>query len=87
VSTRAGSSKVAVDLRFDRAGDILAAFSRRPRIEGEKIVARPWLGVFSDYAVIGGIRIPTRAEVHWELPDGPFTYWRGTVTSVELTDS
>jgi hypothetical protein len=87
VSARAGSSKVAVDLRFDRVGDILATFAHRPRIEGKQIVARPWMGVFSDYAVLGGIRIPTRAEVHWELPDGPFTYWRGTVTSVELTNS
>jgi hypothetical protein len=22
--------------------------------------------------------------VRWELPDGPFTYWRGTLTSLEL---
>jgi hypothetical protein len=34
--------------------------------------------------VIGGVRIPTRAEVRWELPDGAFTYWRGTVTSLEI---
>jgi hypothetical protein len=43
--------------------------------------------VFSDYAEVGGVRIPTRAEVHWELPDGPFTYWRGRVTALELVDS
>jgi hypothetical protein len=24
--------------------------------------------------------------VRWELPEGPFTYWRGTVTSLELRD-
>jgi hypothetical protein len=50
-------------------------------------VTRPWAGRFSDYAVVGGIRIPTRGEVRWELPDGPFTYWRGTITSIELDPS
>jgi hypothetical protein len=84
VTASAGSSTVSVGLRLDQNGDLLAAFAHRPRIEGKKVVARPWLGVFSDYAVVGGIRLPTRADVHWELPEGPFVYWRGTVTSVEL---
>jgi hypothetical protein len=34
--------------------------------------------------VVGGVRIPTHGEVWWELPNGPFTYWRGTITSVQL---
>ena len=29
-------------------------------------------------------RLPTRAEVSWELPDGPFTYFRAQVTGLEL---
>jgi hypothetical protein len=28
--------------------------------------------------------VPTRGEVRWDLADGPFTYWRGTITSLEL---
>ena len=36
-------------------------------------------------AVLGGVRIPTRAEVHWTLPDGPFTHFQATITAVELT--
>lgn len=39
-----------------------------------------------DLATTGGICVPTRAEVGWELPDGPFVYWRGTVTDVALHD-
>jgi hypothetical protein len=39
VSTSVGSAKVAVGLRFDDAGDILAAFAHRPRLEGKEIVA------------------------------------------------
>ena len=86
VSTSVGSAKVAVGLRFDDAGDILAAFAHRPRLEGKEIVARHWLGVFSDYAELGGIRIPTGAEVRWDLPDGPFTYFRGRITALDLLD-
>ncbi len=83
VATRAGSAEVAVDLRFDANGDILAAFADRPYREGKRFVDRHWVGAYSDYAEIDGVRIPTRAEVRWELPDGPFVYWRATVTGLE----
>ena len=35
------------------------------------------------YAHIGAVRLPTRGEVRWILPDGPYTYWRGEITSLE----
>ena len=54
----------------------------RPRLE-DKGKPTPWAGSFSDYAELGGIRLPTKAEVRWELEDGPFTYWRGEITAVE----
>lgn len=44
----------------------------------------PWAGTYGDYAIVGGVRVPTRGEVRWELPDGPFVYWRGTIASLEL---
>ena len=84
VATRVGPARVAVRLEFDAAGDIVSASTgERPRLAGKKIVPTPWGGVFSEYAVLGGIRVPTRAEVSWELADGPFTYWHGRVTSLE----
>jgi hypothetical protein len=50
-ATRVGSARVAVRLAFDAAGDIVGGSAdARPRPEGKKIVARPWGGVFSDYA-------------------------------------
>ncbi len=85
VSTQAGPARVACLLHFDAVGDIMGASAEgRPRIEGNRIVRRPWTGVFARSAVVGGVRLPTRGEVRWELPDGPFTYWRGTITSLEL---
>ncbi len=84
VATKVGSRRVAVRLEFDETGHIVGASAERPRTEGRKTLRRPWSGTFSEYAVVGGVRIPTLGEVRWELPDGPFTYWRGTITSLEL---
>jgi hypothetical protein len=85
VGTTVGATKVAMRLELDTAGDIVgASCDARPRIEGEKTVPTPWAGRFAEYAEVGGLRVPTQGEVRWELPDGPFTYWRGTITSLEL---
>lgn len=85
VSTRVSSARVALRFEFDAVGDIVAAVApERPRLDRGKAVRTPWAGVLADYEVVGGVRIPTRAEVRWELPDGPFPYWRGTITSLEV---
>lgn len=85
VATSVGPARVAIRLEFDAAGDIVGAFAEaRPRLEGKASVPTPWGGVFGDYEVVGGIRLPTRADVRWELPEGPFAYWSGRVTSLEL---
>jgi hypothetical protein len=76
---------VATRLEFDGAGDIVrASCDARPRTEGKKTVPTPWAGRFGAYAVVGDLRVPTQGEVRWELADGPFTYWRGAITSLVL---
>lgn len=83
-ATQVGSSRVAVRLEFDADDDIVSASAQRPRVEGKSVATTPWTGVYSDYAVVGGVWLPTRATVRWELTDGPFTYWDGTITGFEL---
>lgn len=84
VATATAAGRAAVTLEFDADGDIVAARAEaRPYPEGKAFVLRPWSGTFSDYAVIDGVRLPTHGEVRWELPDGPYTYWRATITSLE----
>jgi hypothetical protein len=85
VSITIGDDRAAVCLRFDDVGDVLAAFGHRPHAEGGKVVPRAWMCLYHDYAELGGIRIPTRAEVRWDFPDGPFPYWRGQVVSLEAS--
>ena len=87
VATSVRSVRAAVTLSFDRAGDIVrASASQRPRQENGGVVERPWSGEFGDYQVVGGVRMPTHAEVSWELPDGVFTYFRCRIAGLELLD-
>jgi hypothetical protein len=73
--TTAGSPPLR--LGFDADGMIATAWTQaRPRREGATVVERPWGGVFSGYGPAGGVVLPRRAEVTWELPDGPFTWFR-----------
>jgi hypothetical protein len=84
VSTQVSDQQVALQLIFDH-GEIVRTFAQRPRLEAGGALTR-WVGEFGDYRVFSGIRMPARGEVRWELPEGPFTYWRGTVTSVEALE-
>lgn len=84
VSVDVGGARAAVELAFDDLGNIVgASCAERPLLEGGVARLVPWGGLFSDYAVLCGIRVPTRAMVWWDLPEGRFTYWRGTVTALE----
>ncbi len=85
VATRLRDKLIAVSLTFNDAGEIAQTVADRPRVEAGDRVTR-WVGVYGAYEEFGGVLIPTRAEVRWELPDGPFTYWRGKVTSLVSRD-
>lgn len=41
----------------------------------------PWRGRFSDYAWMGGRRLPMTGEVAWVLDGAEFVYWRGHLTA------
>jgi hypothetical protein len=85
VATPTAGGRAAVRLRFGPGGDVLgAAAPDRPRADGERAVPTPWRGTFSDHGEVGGLRVPRRAEVAWDLPEGPFTYWRAEVTALEV---
>ena len=84
VATTVGPAEAAVTLHFDEAGHIVGASAPdRPRQEGPRFVERAWRGAFADYRELGGVLVPTSAEVAWELPDGRFTYFRGRVTGLD----
>ena len=83
VSAPVGQARVNLTVNFDPAGDVAGCVATaRPRTQSGHSVPRTWGGFFSDYAEFDGMRMPSRAEVYWDLPEGRFTYWRGKITSV-----
>lgn len=82
VSTPVGGRPVTVRLSLDEAGLISGVSGIRPRLAGKTSIETRFVGSFGDYVELGGIRVPGSAEVSWELPEAPFTYWRGELTSL-----
>jgi hypothetical protein len=85
VATIVDGDRIAVRLVFNEDGEIKLTVADRPRMEAGNAITR-WIGEYGDYRELGGVLVPTRGEVRWELPEGPFTYWRGTLTSLGLCD-
>lgn len=85
VSAVVQGQPVAVRFDFDESGDLVRASTpKRPHArKGGGYDLLPWGGDYRRYEVLGGMRMPTEAEVSWRLPEGRFVYWRGTVTSAE----
>jgi hypothetical protein len=81
VSTPIDGRIAGVQLSLDDAGLIRSASALRPRLAGGTAVETPWVATFGDYVELGGIRVPGSAEARWELPGGPFTYWRAELAS------
>jgi hypothetical protein len=87
VATRIASARAAVCHHFDATGDIVASSAdARPRAVGKGSVDTPFRGEFADYQVVGGVRVPTTGVVRWELPEGPFTYFRGRLVGLETKE-
>ena len=85
LSTNVQGEHVAVRLIFNDAGEIARTVAERPRLEAGNAITR-WIGEYADYERLEGVLVPTRGEVRWELAEGAFTYWRGTITSLALDD-
>jgi len=80
---RDGRVSTSLVFRFARNGLIESVRSdRRPRIVAGRVLPTPWLGRWSDWQWLNGVRIPTRGEVAWLLPSGTLPYWRGGVTGI-----
>jgi len=78
-----GSTRVALEFRFDAAGDVVSVFTpARLRAVRGGFEPTPWRGRFFEHAARDGMRIPLAGEVEWQLPDRPLPYWRGRVVDL-----
>lgn len=77
-----GDETTYVDFSFDGRGDVVRVRTTT-RVRGDLGATQDWEGRFFDYQDFEGIRAPSRAEVEWQTPDGPYLYWRGEIKSLE----
>ncbi|MCG6872594.1 MAG: hypothetical protein LJE84_09910, partial [Gammaproteobacteria bacterium] len=76
---------VALEFRFNRQGEVTGIFSpdRFGRFDGgyRKVA---WEGIFRDYAVRSGVRVPGYGEVGW-YDTGPWhSVWKGTLLDIRF---
>jgi len=57
----------------------------RMRDVNGRALPTPWQGRWFDPVERDGMRVPSRGEVEWLLPEGAQPYWRGRVESVDYT--
>jgi len=84
VRDRLDPTGASVDLEIEPGGRPLGVHAERPRAVGKRSVPTPWSGEYHEPRQWDGLRVPTRVEAAWHLPDGPFTYFRSEVTSLEI---
>jgi len=81
---RSKGAPVQAVFEMDQDGRIVALHAERYRdIGGGRSVLTAWSGRYADYVEVGGFRVPSAVEVTWNLPEGPFTYARFLITSLE----
>lgn len=70
-----------IDFIISRDGMPAGCQAQRPRLVGKHSISTPWFTQGSGFRVYEGLRVPTQLEARWDLPEGPFTYYRSEVTS------
>ncbi|MDP9024171.1 MAG: hypothetical protein M3N13_02195 [Candidatus Eremiobacteraeota bacterium] len=78
-----GGTTVSCDVDFGRRAEIVRVSALRHRDAHGKSGLTLWVGHWMDYRRIDGMMIPTKGEVEWMLPEGPFPYWRGRVIDAQ----
>lgn len=77
-----GGASATLAFTFDEGEVTEVHATERPRRVDGGYEPTPWTGRWMDYETHNGMRVPTRGEVVWHLPDGDLTAWRGRLTDI-----
>ena len=72
-----GGITASLNFRFGADGMIVGCEGLRDNTDLHRQF--PWGGMYRHWVEKVGMRIPSKADVFWQLPTGTFTYWRGAV--------
>jgi hypothetical protein len=84
VRDRADQTGATVDIDLGEDGRPMTCRAHRPRGTGKSTNLMPWFGRCTQFQEHEGLRIASQLEAAWDYPDGPFTYFRGEIASIEL---
>lgn len=85
VAATVTGERLAVTLELDERGNVVRVSSTMRELKrGGEWQATPWGGEFRDYAQIGPLYLPTTGEAYWDLDDGRYVYWRGSIIAAAL---
>lgn len=73
-----------VEIEIGEDGLPVLTRAERPRMVGKSAVVTPWSATGLDFHEQDGLRLATRREAAWHLPEGAFTYFRSEVLSYSL---
>lgn len=76
-----------VTLEVDDDGRVVRARALRLAQVPGGFERRAWRGEFGDYREFGGLRLPSSARVYWDLPAGPFEYFRCVIEAAGVLQS
>jgi len=81
----AGGTTVSLEFRFDNQGQGVSVFAPDRFYDDGKQppVARPWEARNSAFGEHHGVIVVTESVAEWQLPGGPFAYWRGRPARVD----
>jgi hypothetical protein len=78
---REDATGTVVQIFVNDAGEMTECRADRLRMADKDFVLTHWSANCSDFCDWEGMRVPTRMQATWHLPDGPFTYFRGEITN------
>ena len=79
-----GNNSVSLEFGFNDEGEIVSVYAPdRYREVSGTYTATPWQGRYGKYIDVDGYRIPSEAEVEWQLEEQTYPYWRATIEQVK----
>ena len=78
------NNSVSLEFGFNDKGEIVSVYApdRYREVSGD-YMPTPWQGRYGKYIDIEGYRIPSQAEVEWQLEEQTYPYWRATIEQVK----
>jgi hypothetical protein len=82
VRDREDPTGATIDIDIDEDGHPLGCRADRPRMVGKKTVPTPWSATCTEFHEWEGLRVPTRLEASWHLPEDRFVYFQAEIISL-----